>query len=167
MRKLTMPNPFQLLGLVTPIVGSAIGEGIKAKEQHKTIRLQSKMGAFVSGTDALQQVISAYAEYKQIAEQEKTKRREIKAWEKENLAKIKAQRDLLMEYLDRSFDERAKNFSQLFDVVDRAIASGNNEQLGLALHSITELAKSSPFKELANLSSVQTALADPNHEWKF
>jgi len=127
----------------------------------------SKMGAFVGCADALQPVIAHYLEYNQIAEQERTKRREIKAWEKENLAKIQAQRDLLMEYLDRSFDERAKNFKQLFDVVDRAIASGNNEQLGLALHSITELAKSSPFKELANLSSVQAALADPNHEWKF
>jgi len=127
----------------------------------------SKMAAFVSGADALQQLIAHYFEYKQIAEQERTKRREIKAWENESLAKIKAQRDLLMEYLDRSFDERSKNFQQLFDVVDRAIASGNNEQLGLALDSITELAKSSPFKELANLSSVQAALADPNHEWKF
>ncbi|WP_341733692.1 hypothetical protein [Microcoleus sp. EPA2] len=127
----------------------------------------SKMAAFVSCGDVLQQVIAHYAEYKQIAEQERTKRREIKAWEKESLAKIKAQRDLLMEYLDRSFDERSQNFNQLFDVVDRAIASGNNEQLGLALDSITELAKSSPFKELANLYSVQAALADPNHEWKF
>ncbi|MEG4625474.1 hypothetical protein Q5691_14455 [Microcoleus sp. w1-18aA5] len=127
----------------------------------------SKMAAFVSCGDVLQQVIAHYAEYKQIAEQERTKRREIKSWENESLAKIKAQRDLLMEYLDRSFDERSKNFQQLFDVVDRAIASGNNEQLGLALDSITELAKSSPFKELANLSSVQAALADPNHEWKF
>ena len=126
----------------------------------------SKMAAFVSGADALQQLIAHYFEYKQIAEQERTKRREIKAWEKESLAKIKAQRDLLMEYLDRSFDEPLQNFNQLFDVVDRAIASGNNEQLGLALDSITELAKSSPFKELANLSSVQ-AVADPNHEWKF
>ncbi|MEG5014490.1 MULTISPECIES: hypothetical protein [unclassified Microcoleus] len=127
----------------------------------------SKMAAFVSGADALQQLIAHYFEYKQIAEQERTKRREIKAWENESLAKIKAQRDLLMEYLDRSFDERSQNFNQLFDVVDRAIASGNNEQLGLALDSITELAKSSPFKELANLSSVQAALADPHHEWKF
>jgi hypothetical protein len=125
------------------------------------------MGAIASGTDALQQVYAIYSEYKQIAQQERTKRREIQAWEKENVAKIKAQRDLLMEYLDRSFDERAKNFSQLFEVVELAMASGNNEQLGLALHSITELAKSSPFKELANLSSVQAALADPNHEWKF
>jgi hypothetical protein len=51
--------------------------------------------------------------------------------------------------------------------VDSAIASGNNEQLALALHSITEIAKSSPFQDLANLASVKAALNDPDHEWVF
>ncbi|AFY32393.1 hypothetical protein [Calothrix sp. PCC 7507] len=72
-----------------------------------------------------------------------------------------------MAYLDQSFDERAKNFRALFAVVDSAIASGNNEQLALTLNSITEIAKSSPFKELANLATVRAALDDPNHEWTF
>ena len=72
-----------------------------------------------------------------------------------------------MAYLDRSFDERAENFRALFSVVDKAIASGNNEQLALTLNSITEIAKSSPFKELANLASVRAALDDPDHEWTF
>ena len=112
-------------------------------------------------------MISEYSEYMKLAQQEQTKRREIEAWEKEVIAKINATRDVLMEYLDRSFDERANNFRALFDVVERAIAAGNNEQLALALHSITEIAKSSPFKELANLTSVRTALDDPNHESTF
>ena len=72
-----------------------------------------------------------------------------------------------MEYLDRSFDERAENFRSLFCVVDRALTAGNNEQLALALNSITEIAKSSPFKDLANLASVRAALDDPDHEWTF
>lgn len=115
----------------------------------------------------LQQIVSAYTEYKKTAEQEQTKRREIEAWEKETIARINAQRDILMEYLNRSFDERAENFRVLFNVVDRAMATGNNEQLAVALHSITEIAKSSPFKELANLNSVRAALDEPNHEWTF
>ncbi|MEG4199070.1 hypothetical protein [Microcoleus sp. Pol12A5] len=102
-----------------------------------------------------------------VAEQEQTKRREIEAWEKTTIAQIKAQSDWMMEYLDRSFDERAENFRDLFSVVDSAIASGNNEQLALALHSITEIAKSSPFQDLANLASVKAALNDPDHEWVF
>ena len=72
-----------------------------------------------------------------------------------------------MAYLDRSFDERAENFRALFAVVDNAIASGNNEQLALTLSSITEIAKSSPFKDLANLASVRAALDNPDHEWTF
>jgi ribonucleotide reductase alpha subunit len=123
--------------------------------------------AALEKTQCVNAVSSAYTEYKIIAEQEQTKRREIEAWEKETITKINAQRELLMAYLDRSFDERAENFRALFAVVDNAIASGNNEQLALTLNSITEIAKSCPFKELANLATVRAALDDPNHEWKF
>ncbi|MDZ8106621.1 MAG: hypothetical protein RM338_13515 [Nostoc sp. DedQUE12a] len=122
---------------------------------------------FINPAECLQQVVLAYTDYLKVAEEEQTKRRNIDAWEKETITKINAQRDLLMAYLDRSFDERAKNFHALFAVVDNAIASGNNEQLALTLNSITEIAKSSPFKELANLASVRAALDDPDHEWTF
>ncbi|MEW6491473.1 MAG: hypothetical protein AB1589_02820 [Cyanobacteriota bacterium] len=130
-------------------------------------KIAVSLNEIMNPAECLQQIVSAYTEYKIIAEQEQTKRREIEAWEKATIAKINAQRDLLMAYLNRSFDERAENFRCLFSVVDRAIAANNNDQLALALHSITELAKSSPFKELANLASVRAALDDPDHEWEF
>ncbi len=123
--------------------------------------------AFTSPTDCLKEIVSAYTEYKTIAQQEQTKRRGIEAWEKVTVANINAQREFLMAYLDRSFDERAENFRALFSVVDQAIASGNNDQLALTLNSITEVAKSSPFKDLSNLASFQAALDDPNHVWTF
>lgn len=121
----------------------------------------------INPAESLQQMVSAYTEYLTIAEQEGTKRRNIEAWENESITRINAQRDVLMTYLERSFDERADNFRALFDVVDNALVSGDNEQLALALNSITEIAKSSPFKELANLNSVRAALNDPNHVWEF
>jgi ribonucleotide reductase alpha subunit len=123
--------------------------------------------AFTSPTDCLKEIVSAYTEYKTIAQQEQTKRRGIEAWEKVTVANINAQREFLMAYLDRSFDERAENFRALFSVVDQALASGNNDQLALTLNSLTEVAKSSPFKDLANLASFQAALDDPNHVWEF
>ena len=121
----------------------------------------------INPAECLQQMVSAYTECTKITEQERTKRREIEAWEKETIAKINVQRDLLMAYLEHSFDERAENFRVLFAVVDKAIAVGNNEQLAVALNSITEIAKSNPFKDLANLASVRAALDDPEHEWTF
>ncbi|WP_193195138.1 hypothetical protein [Nostoc sp. MG11] len=121
----------------------------------------------INPAEYLQQMVSIYTDYLKIAEQEQTKRREIDAWENEIITKINAQRELLMAYLDCSFDERAENFRALFAVVDSVIASGNNDQLALTLNSITEIAKSSPFKDFANLASVRAALDDPDHEWTF
>lgn len=143
---------------------AAYTESKQITERERTNRREIAAWERLQG---LETAASAIIEYKQIASQERTKRRDIEAMEKETLDRIKAQRDCLMKYLDRTFDERAEIFHELFDVVDRALLTGNNEQLALALHSITELAKSSPFKDLAKLSSVQAALDDPNHEWQF
>ena len=125
------------------------------------------LGAGADASECLRAVVEAYPEYKMVAEEEQTKRRGIEAWEKTTIAQIKAQRDFLIDYLNRSFDERSENFAALFGIVDQAMADGNNAQLGAALHSITELAKSSPFKDLADLASVRAALDDPDHEWTF
>lgn len=122
------------------------------------------------GADAaqcLRAVVEAYTEYKIVAEQEQTKRREIEKWEKETINLIQAQRDIIIKYLERSFDERAETFRILFGIVDQAMRDGNNEQLGVALDSITKIAQSSPFKDLSDLASVRAALNDPEHEWRF
>lgn len=123
--------------------------------------------AFNGAVQCLNEVVQAYTEYLKIAEQERTKRLDIQAWQKVTLAEIKTKRDFLVGYLERSFDERAKNFQALFQTVDQAISSGDNHQLGLALHAIIELAKSSPFKDLANLSAVKAALEDSDHVWEL
>ncbi|MEH2120375.1 hypothetical protein [Nostoc sp.] len=148
----------------TKSLASIVASYKQIGEQERTKRREI---AALEKTQCFDIVASAYTEYKLIAKQEQTNRREIEAWEKETITKINAQRELLMAYLDRSFDERAENFRALFVVVDNAIASGNNDQLALTLNSITEIAKSSPFKDLANLASVRAALDDPDHEWTF
>lgn len=125
------------------------------------------LGAGADASQYLYAVVEAYKEYKIVAEQEQTNRREIEAWEKATIAQIEANRDAVIKYLENSFDERANNFRFLFEKVDMAIADGDNSQLALALHSITEIAKSSPFKELADLNLVRAALDDPDHEWTF
>ncbi|BDA66517.1 hypothetical protein CAL7716_006830 [Calothrix sp. PCC 7716] len=118
-------------------------------------------------SQCLRAIVEAYTEYKIVAEEERTKRRGIEAWEKTTITQIQAQRDALIKYLELSFDERSQNFRFLFEKVDNAIASGDNNQLNLALHSIVEIAKSSPFKDFADLATVRAALDDPDHNWEF
>jgi hypothetical protein len=66
-----------------------------------------------------------------------------------------------------SCSERAENFRRLFEVVDTAMANGNNEQLAMALHGITELARTTPFRELVDINRTRELLSTPGHEWKF
>ncbi|NEQ19752.1 MAG: hypothetical protein F6K28_09820 [Microcoleus sp. SIO2G3] len=125
----------------------------------------------VNPAESWQYIVSVYTNYLKLAQQEKTKQREIEAWEKETIAKIKRERKLLMTYLELWFGDRAASYSALLAVVDSAtpggIAWGNHEQLGSALNSIIEIAQASPFQELANLASVSAALVKPNQEWTF
>ena len=123
--------------------------------------------AFSDPVQCLNDIVQAWTEYLKIAEEEKTKRREIAAWEKATIAEIQAKRDILMKYLDCSFDERARNFHLLFEVADTAISSQDNQKLGFALTAIVELAKSNPLKDMADLANVKKALDDPDYVWEL
>ena len=68
-----------------------------------------------------------------------------------------------MMYLERSFDERQKNFADLFAALDTAMQSGGD--VAMILGAITTLAASSPFKDLHDIDLVRKNLADPDHEW--
>jgi hypothetical protein len=127
----------------------------------------NNLDVFNNPAQCLNTLVQAWNEYQVIAEQEKTKRRDIEAWEKVTLAKIKAQRNFLIKYLEQSFDERSENFKRLFNLVDRSLSSGDNQKLALILEEITTLAQSSPFKTFSNLSTVKAALKDANHTWEF
>jgi hypothetical protein len=115
--------------------------------------------------EALQKMVSAYSEYRIVAEQEATKRREIRQRSNVERQRIQAERELLMRYLERSFDERRENFARLFSLADEALDRGDTTQLGQVLTSITQLAATSPFKSLADVASARKALLDSEQDW--
>lgn len=106
-------------------------------------------------------------EVQKFCEVQETKRQQINAIRAVKVKEIQAQKEVLMSYLEKSFDERKANFAKLFAVVDQAMVSNNNEQLALALHSINLLAADSPFKALRSVEETKKALEDKNHEWDF
>ena len=95
-------------------------------------------------------------------EVQETKREEIRANRDARIKQLEAQRDIIMNYLDRSFDERKCLFEKHFKIVDHALTTGNSEELALSLQNINDLAKSSPFKALADLGRVQNSLNQEN-----
>lgn len=94
-------------------------------------------------------VTEAVRDYHVVRQQEQTKREEIASQTAVRLRELDLSRELLSQYLDRSFDERRDNFLRLFDALDRAQAQGDQVSMSAALDGILTLAKSSPFMGLA------------------
>jgi hypothetical protein len=119
---------------------------------------------FVDPSLCFAEMITAYSEYLRIAEEEQTNREKIRAWAQINIDSIQSQRDVIINFLNHSFDERAKNFDNLFKCVDMAVSNKDNEQLSLLLTVIVELAKVNP---LTNLQEFQAKFDDPDYVWEF
>ena len=101
--------------------------------------------------DAFRLVVTSTSEWVTVVAQEGARRQEIRAWEKTQLEIIQVQRDFLLTALDKTFDERRENFRRLFDDLDAALVSDREDaaaEVSDFLAAITDLAKTSPFKDL-------------------
>lgn len=110
--------------------------------------------------ESFQRFAKVTQEVAKFAEVQETKRTQIRMDAEVAIKKVEAMRDTLKEYLEKSFDERSAIFAKQFEVVDKALATRDNNMLSMGLTSINELAASSPFKALADINSVQKMLTD-------
>lgn len=110
--------------------------------------------------ESFEHFVSVAGEVAKFSELQKTKRTQIRADAEVAIKKVEAMRDVLKDYLAKSFNERSAIFLKQFEVVDNALATGDNTMLSAGLASINELAASSPFKALSDITSVQQMLTD-------
>lgn len=113
------------------------------------------------------QVVDAADEWVKVVQEESTRREEIRAWESTERDRIAAQRDVLIRGLELTHDERRENFRRLFESLDAAMGADDAATAASVLDSITELAKSSPFKDLGNVEFVVNELKQPDRTWKL
>jgi hypothetical protein len=125
----------------------------------------NKLGANVNPFEVVQTMVEYADRWVAEVQRAKTDRAEIEAWEAVQTKKIHAQETVLLKALDLTFDERRENFRRLFDGLDTAMAAGDAAQAAFVLESITDLAKASPFKELANLEIIVAELKRPDQVW--
>lgn len=124
-----------------------------------------KLGANVNPFEVLQTMVEYADRWVAEVQGATTDRAGIAAWEHVQTERIHAQRAVLLKALDLTFDERRENFSRLFDGLDAAMEAGDASQAAAFLESITDLAKESPFKELANLEIIVAELKRPDQVW--
>ena len=131
----------------------------------QSVVVSKKIGAVVDPFQLLQTVVEYGDKWVTEVQRGMTERAEIGAWEQVQTEKIRAQRDVLLEALDLTFDERRENFRRLFDGLDAAMEADDAGQASAFLESITELAKESPFKDLANVEIIAADLKRPDMTW--
>jgi len=108
--------------------------------------------------NTLNDLYNKYVTLQEVKEANKTERKRIQDDKEKALAQIKATKDVLMTYLNRSFDERAMIFKKDFEAIDTAIANNNMEALAITVQSVNTLAAQSPFKALVDLTQVKRNL---------
>lgn len=94
---------------------------------------------------ALSDIVSAAREYTQIREVEQTKRAFIAAEEHIQIDRIHAAEEVLHQYFDRVFTERALTNKELFTRLDVAMESGDPQMVHAVVRGIVDLAQSSPL----------------------
>ncbi len=101
-----------------------------------------------------------YMSLSETIENNKTERERIRAEKEKAIRQIEATKELLLTYLNRSFDERKIVFEKDFKAIDAAIAANNMEALAMTVQSVNKLAAQSPFGALMDVVSVKRSLIE-------
>ncbi len=104
-------------------------------------------------------LINAYKDNHRITEEQRTARMAIQAERDFNIEKIKAQKEIMLDYFDKVFKERKDNYSKLFKALDKGIESGNMQLVSEMAGAIVAMAKETPLKDLEKFQS-QNRLGD-------
>lgn len=103
--------------------------------------------------DGLKVLMDVAKENHKVTEEEVTKRHNITALKDFEIKKIKAQKEVLKDYFEKTFTERRENFDRMFDALDKGIENNNLDLIQLSLSSIVEVAKDSPLQQVKELSN--------------
>jgi len=118
-----------------------------------TLKALEKMPTHV--VDGVTNVFTQITDYLKIAEVETTKRTEITAKRDIAIQALQNQRAVFEQLMQFTFQERAAVIQKQFDVLDRAMASGDISTVKSALDGMVAVIQTSPFK---SIQEMQTAM---------
>lgn len=122
------------------------------------------VGSPNEAVEALKVLADSCLETIKYCEEQKTKRIEILAKRDAVVAQINSITSMINEYLDKTFDERSKQFAMQFEFLDASLKNGNTEIMMTTLNDINTLAAESPFKTLGDVAQVKKSLKQGT-EW--
>ncbi|GAC84578.1 hypothetical protein GP2_024_00050 [Gordonia paraffinivorans NBRC 108238] len=119
----------------------------------------------LEGFAALNQLVGAARECITIHALENTKQARIQAYAHTEIARIKAAESVLRDYFAQAFAERRVTTDAMFERLDAAIETGDSQVISDVVRAVVDIAKSSPLKDMGDLSQIRAALDDPDQVW--
>lgn len=101
--------------------------------------------------DVTRQLVSDLSEWRKVESVEQTNREMIAAQRDVWITKIRADREVMQQYLRQHEATQSKTLDELFTRLDKAIDGGNVDVVGQILEGIVSTVKSSPLGDLATL----------------
>lgn len=131
--------------------------------RNKSIALRASKGAAqktaakamapLEYAEGVTSLINAWRDYKTTHEVETTRRVQIAANRDVQLAAIHEQAHALRTLIDKTFSERATNFSHFFDLLDQGVQRGDDRQINAALSMIVEQTRVNPMAQALQIMS--------------
>lgn len=102
-------------------------------------------------TSLLMSMVGAWQSYRTVCAQEQTRRAEIRARAEVEIERIRAQADVLRQFITQTFAERRENFDRFFAQLEEGLHTGNDRQIEVALTLIVTQIKESPIRQAAEV----------------
>ena len=106
-----------------------------------------------------QEVINAGVEYLKTREAEKTNREWIRANHQAFLAALQAEQEVLLVYFEHRFAERREALGEFYQVLHKAVETGDDHQLDVAICGILGIVKDNPLNDFEKFRQTYN---DPN-----
>ena len=100
-------------------------------------------------------VLRVYLDYRKTAEIQVTERERIWAERDKALAAIEADRELLLTYFSRRFEERRATLEEFFALLREGASSRNELKVDRALEGILDVVRNSPLKDFEEFRRVR------------
>jgi hypothetical protein len=100
------------------------------------------------------QVMGSLADAIRVETQSRIEMQKVQAARETALEHIRAKHDLYRKVFDHLFDERRETIAKYFEVIDKGIASNNQELILGAMKGLGAIVAASPFNDLKALADV-------------
>jgi len=115
----------------------------------------------------LAEVLASVEAMHRTTQEEQTKRARIEMQVLVKVEAIGAMREVLLDYLARSFDERRAVCDELFSRLDEAREARDVKLAASIIGGIVDIAKANPLDDVAELSTIADLLGKDGAEWRI